>query len=307
MFGGVSPQGPTGKKTTGDIVHLPIGDLHPYSKQSTFKPYSEQKMNELVASIKEHGVLSPVLVRPCNSGYEIIAGHNRIAASKLAEKSAVPAIVRDDLDDEAADILFVETNFAQREEICTSERAKGYRLKHDAMKRQGKRTDLSESELSGRSAHILGQEDRISANSVFRYIRLSYLSDGLLEIADEGRISIRSGTELSYIERADTQNTLSAYLQEHKKARVTEDQAKRLRQLADESDLSLDQIAAILSPPKREKKKALSKAVKVPVKRLRDAFTDAEYADLDDNKLVEMLLAAFLQQRNHSGSEVLNE
>ena len=152
MFGGADTLPvQTGEKNTGDIVHLPIDELHPYSKQSTFRPYTDQKMQELVSSIKEHGVLSPVLVRlnPYGGGYEIIAGYNRTTASKLAEKNTIPVIIRDDLDDEAADILFVETNFMQREELAISERAKGYRVKYDAIRNPGKGAFKMTKEISG--------------------------------------------------------------------------------------------------------------------------------------------------------------
>lgn len=297
---------PAMEETGGNgVTEIPIADIHSYLKQGAFKPYAEQKLQELADSIKEHGVLSPVLVRPrAAGGYELIAGHNRRDASKLAGKDTVPAIIRD-MDDETADILFVETNMNQRELILISERAKGYRIKYDAMKRQGARNDLSgEKNVRGRVLDQIAEDEDMTGSTVFRYVRLGYLCDELLDLADLSRIIVMAGVELSYIENTVSQQAIAFYLQQHDKVKIQHDAAKALRKLAAAKELTGADISGILAPV-AEKQSKPPKDVKIPVNMLRDAL-GGEYDSYDDKSLIALILT-LLRSKKADETEVLNE
>ena len=191
-----------GRKTE-EIKPIKISELKPYAEQP-FKVIDNEEMDELVASIKENGVLSPVVARPHpEGGYEILSGHRRVRASELAGKDEVPVVVKD-LDDDTAVILLVDSNL-QRENILPSEKAFAYQMRLEAMKRKAGRpskenvSQIATNFVSGRSDEILGEQVGESKDQIRRYIRLTELIDPLLEMVDTKAMALNAGVELSYL------------------------------------------------------------------------------------------------------------
>ena len=189
-------------KSRESVREIPLGEISDFPNHP-FKVKMDESMADMAESVKQYGVLVPALVREKpEGGYEMIAGHRRKMASELAEKKEIPCIVRNLTDDEAI-IIMVDSNL-QREQILPSEKAFAYKLKLDAMKRQGKRTDLTSEpvawKLKGKeSAEILGQQVGESKDTVRRYIRLTELITPILDMVDSGKIAIRPAVELSYL------------------------------------------------------------------------------------------------------------
>ena len=187
------------------IVYLPLSELHT-PRNHPFKVIDDAAMQEMAESVKQSGVLSPGIVRPMeNGGYELLAGNRRKRASELAGLDQMPIITKNLTDDEAI-ILMVDSNL-QREELLPSEKAFAYKLKLDAMKRQGVRTDLTSSPLGTklRSDEELSQQVGESRNQIQRYIRLTELTPDLLELVDEKKIAFRPAVELSYLTKEEQQ------------------------------------------------------------------------------------------------------
>lgn len=187
----------TDSKTT--ITELPVDLLVPFTEHP-FRPYSGEQLWELVRSIEENGVLTPILVRPAKDGqrYEIISGHNRVNAARRAGLNTIPATVRE-LDDDAATLAMVESNLRQREQLLPSEKAFAYKMRLDAMKHQGKAT----SDPVGPKLTTERIADGESALQVKRYIRLTNLITPFLDMVDENRMAMRPAVELSYLPRED--------------------------------------------------------------------------------------------------------
>lgn len=184
------------------IYDLNLKDIEPFPNHP-FKVRNDDEMNQLAESIKDNGIIVPIIVRPIDGGkYQTVAGHRRSYASKLAGKKTIPAIVRNLTDDEAT-ILMVDSN-NQRETLLPSEKAFAYKMRLDAIKRQGKRTDLTSapvgSKLGGARSNLeLAAESPDSKTQIQRYIRLTYLAPELLSLVDEGRIKMRPAVEISYL------------------------------------------------------------------------------------------------------------
>ncbi len=248
------------KRHEGDITEMPLENLHTF-KDHPFKVLDDEHMNELVESIKEKGVLTPAIVRKRDEGgYEIISGHRRRHACELAGLSTMPVIIKE-MDDNDAIILMVDANI-QRENILPSERAFALQMKMNAIKQQGKRTDLtsshSDQKLSGElddestsgrdvpklTSEIIGEEEGLSGRQVKRYIRLTNLVPGLLERVDNGKIGIMQAVDLSFIEESDQEAILSALIKTDRK--MTAKQAKMLRGGAECKMLDEDIINDIL-------------------------------------------------------------
>lgn len=187
------------EESVDKIVYLPLSELHT-PKNHPFKVNDDAAMQEMIESVKQSGVLSPGIARPLeNGGYELLAGNRRKRASELAGLDQMPIIIKNLTDDEAI-ILMVDSNL-QREELLPSEKAFAYKLKLDAMKRQGMRTDLTSSPMGTklRSDEELAQQIGESRNQIQRYIRLTELTPDLLELVDEKKIAFRPAVELSYL------------------------------------------------------------------------------------------------------------
>jgi len=190
------------EKSNG-IEFLPISKLQPFSKHP-FKRHAPEKMRELADSIEERGVIVPILVRPLDSGmYEIVAGHNRVEASTLAGLDTVPCDIRE-MDDDTATILMVDSNL-QRETVLPSEKAWAYRYKLEAIKSQGKRNDLTSSQVGTklRADEIIAENSQDSRNQIQRYIRLTHLIPQLLDKVDEKKLAFIPAVELSYLKEQE--------------------------------------------------------------------------------------------------------
>lgn len=191
------------------VQNIPLGELHPF-KNHPFKVKDDAAMQDTVDSVREYGVLVPAIARPDPSGgYELIAGHRRHHASELAGKETMPVIIRD-LDDDAATIIMVDSNL-QRETILPSEKAFAYKMKLEAIKRQGERTDLTSSPLDKKlkgltSAQQVSQKSGDSQPQIYRYIRLTELIPPMLDMVDSGKIAFRPAVELSYLSKEQQQS-----------------------------------------------------------------------------------------------------
>ena len=275
---------------------IPIGKLHPFENHP-YKVQDNEEMEQLAESIRMNGILSPLIVRPKENTvdeYEIISGHRRIMASQKAGITEVPAFVVS-LDRNAATIALVDSNL-HREHICPSEKAFAYKMKLEAMKRQGLRTDLTSDQLGRKleTAEIIGEETGESKNQVRRYIRLTNLIPEILQYVDDGRISFTPAVELSYL----TEEEQHALLEQMEIQDCTPSlsQACRLKKLSREGDLSGDVLEAIM----REEKANQREMFKVPMERLRKFVPkgDAKQAEDFVMKACEYYHKYLIRQRN---------
>ena len=195
------------------VQQIPIGELFPF-KNHPFKVLDDESMQRTVESVEQYGVLSPLIARPRpEGGYEIISGHRRQHAAQLAGLETLPVIVRN-MDDDAAVLLMVDSNL-QRENILPSERAFAYKMKLEALKNQGARSDLTSTQLVSklRSNEQLGAENNQSRETVRRFIRLTNLVPELLDMVDEKKIAFNPAVELSYLDESQQRDFLEAMLQ----------------------------------------------------------------------------------------------
>jgi len=235
------------------VQKIPISELVPF-KDHPFKVVDDEAMLRTMESIAQYGVLTPLIARPLEDGtYEIISGHRRVHAAQAAGLTEVPVIVRD-MDDDAATVLMVDSNL-QRENILPSERAFAYKMKLEAMKRQGERTDLQEQATStqvGRkleTAEMVGKEVGDSRNQVRRYIRLTYLIPEFLDLVDEKKISFNPAVELSYLKPTEQEMFLS--VMEWSQNAPSLSQAQRLKKLSQEGKLTPDAMREIMNEVKK--------------------------------------------------------
>ena len=221
-----------------------------------FKVVDDEKMMDMVESIKEYGVLVPIIVRPVGNGnYEIVSGHRRHHAAVLAGQEEIPAIVRE-MDEDAAVLVMVDSNL-QRENILPSEKAFAYKMKLEAMNRQGQRTDLTLSQVGTRlrSDEIISNQTGESRNQIQRYIRLTNLVPPLLKLVDEGRIAFSPAVELSYLTKEEQAELWDLIEQED--ATPSLSQAIRMKQLSRMAKLTPEAIFAILSEEKPNQKEQI--------------------------------------------------
>ena len=229
-----------------------LSELHPF-KNHPFKVRDDEEMEKTVESVKQFGVLSPAIARPLESGgYELISGHRRHRASELAGKEDMPVIVRE-LDDDAATILMVDANL-QREIILPSERAWAFRMKLEALKHQGTRSDLTSSQVGMKlnreqSLDVIGEQSGSSRNQVHRYIRLTELIPELLEMVDEKKIAFNPAVEISYLTKEEQEELLDAM--DYAQATPSLSQAQRLKKFSKEGNCSLEAMKAIMSEEKK--------------------------------------------------------
>ena len=238
------------------VQQIPIGELFPF-KNHPFKVLDDESMQRTVESVEQYGVLSPLIARPRpEGGYEIISGHRRQHAAQLAGLDALPVIVRN-MDDDAAVLLMVDSNL-QRENILPSERAFAYKMKLEALKNQGARSDLTSAQLGRKleTADIVGQESGDSRNQVRRFIRLTNLVPELLDRVDEKKIAFNPAVELSYLDTNQQRDFLEAMNDTQNAPSLS--QAQRLKKLAQEGHFSYDVAFAVMG---EEKKDELDKVV----------------------------------------------
>ena len=232
------------------IQEIPLSELHPF-KDHPFKVKDDDAMIETADSIKKYGVLVPAIARPLpDGGYELVAGHRRRRASELAGKETMPVIVRD-LDDGAATIIMVDSNL-QRENLLPSERAFAYKMKLEAIKHQGARTDLSsvqvEQKLSARD-QVAKEAGERSGIQVMRYVRLTELIPELLDMVDEKKIAFNPAYELSFL-KPDEQQMLVETM-DYEQATPSLSQAQRMKKFSQDGKLSEDVMLAIMSEEKK--------------------------------------------------------
>ena len=241
------------------VQQIPIGELFPF-KNHPFKVLDDESMQRTVESVEQYGVLSPLIARPRpEGGYEIISGHRRQHAAQLAGLDALPVIVRQ-MDDDAAVLLMVDSNL-QRENILPSERAFAYKMKLEALKNQGARSDLTCGQighkLNGAKARdIVADESGDNARNVQRFIRLTNLVPELLDMVDEKKIPFNPAVELSYLDEAQQRDFLEAMNDTQNAPSLS--QAQRLKKLAQEGHFSYDVAFAVMG---EEKKDELDKVV----------------------------------------------
>ena len=241
------------------VQQIPIGELFPF-KNHPFKVLDDESMQRTVESVEQYGVLSPLIARPRpEGGYEIISGHRRQHAAQLAGLDALPVIVRQ-MDDDAAVLLMVDSNL-QRENILPSERAFAYKMKLEALKNQGARSDLTCGQfghkLIGANARdIVADESGDNARNVQRFIRLTSLIPELLDMVDEKKIAFNPAVELSYLDESQQRDFLEAMNDTQNAPSLS--QAQRLKKLAQEGHFSYDVAFAVMG---EEKKDELDKVV----------------------------------------------
>ena len=241
------------------VQQIPIGELFPF-KNHPFKVLDDESMQRTVESVEQYGVLSPLIARPRpEGGYEIISGHRRQHAAQLAGLDALPVIVRQ-MDDDAAVLLMVDSNL-QRENILPSERAFAYKMKLEALKNQGARSDLTCGQfghklIGAKARDIVADESGDNARNVQRFIRLTSLIPELLDMVDEKKIAFNPAVELSYLDEAQQRDFLEAMNDTQNAPSLSP--AQRLKKLAQEGHFSYDVAFAVMG---EEKKDELDKVV----------------------------------------------
>ena len=232
------------------IVEVPLSELHPF-KAHPFKVIDNEAMFDTAESIKQYGVLVPAIARPReDGGYELVSGHRRKRACELAALETMPVIIRN-LDDDAATIIMVDSNL-QRENILPSERAFAFKLKLEAIKRQGSRTDLTSSQVGtklNRADEIVAEQAGSSRNQVQRYIRLTELVPELLSMVDEKKIAFNPAVELSYLKSEEQLLLIDAMDTEQSTPSLS--QAQRLKKFSAEGNCTLEAMCAIMSEEKK--------------------------------------------------------
>ena len=275
------------------VQQIPIGELFPF-KNHPFKVLDDDSMSDTVESVKQYGVLSPLIARPRpKGGYEIISGHRRQHAAELAGLEPLPVIVRQ-MDDDAAIILMVDSNL-QREHIRPSERAFAYKMKLDAMKNQGTRSDLTSTQVVSklRSNEKLGAENNQSRETVRRFIRLTNLIPELLDMVDNKTVSFNPAVELSYLSPEQQQEVIRAMDDTQNFPSVS--QAKRIKKLAQDGTFTTETVVAIMG----EEKKSELDTVTIKNDTLRKYFPRS-YTPKQMEDTIIKLLEQWQKKRQHS-------
>ncbi|MBQ1788836.1 MAG: ParB/RepB/Spo0J family partition protein [Oscillospiraceae bacterium] len=235
------------------VQMIPLSELHPFEGHP-FRVVDDEEMQKTVESVKQYGVLTPAIARPDpDGGYEIISGHRRLRASELAGLDKLPVIVRE-MDDDTAIIFMVDSNL-QREHILPSERAFAYKMKLDAIKHQGARTDLGKESTSTQVAQKLsvekvGEDAGVSKDTVRRYIRLTELIPEIRDMVDEKKIAFNPAVELSYLKPEEQREFLDAM--DYAQAAPSLSQAQRLKKLSQEGECKLDAMCEVMNEVKKD-------------------------------------------------------
>lgn len=264
------------------VQQIPIAELFPF-KNHPFRVQDDEEMENAVKSISQYGVLTPLIARPRpEGGYEIISGHRRQHAAQLAGLKALPVIVRQ-MDDDAAVLLMVDSNL-QREQILPSERAFAYKMKLDALKRQGARSDLTSTQVAQKlSVEKVGEDAGVSKDTIRRFIRLTNLIPELLDMVDEKKISFNPAVELSYLDENQQRDFLEAMSDTQNAPSLS--QAQRLKKLAQEGHFSYDVAFAVMGEPKKDE---LDKVV-IKNDTLRKYFPESSTPREMEEKIIGLL------------------
>ena len=277
------------------VQQIPIGELFPF-KNHPFKVLDDEAMTRTVESIAQYGVLAPLIarLRPDGDGYEIISGHRRQYAAKLAGLDTLPVIVRQ-MSDDAAVILMVDSNL-QREHILPSERALAYKMKLEAIKNQGARSDLTSAQVGRKleAADIVGQEAGDSRNQVRRFIRLTNLIPELLDMVDEKKISFNPAVELSYLDESQQRAFLEAMDGTQNAPSVS--QAQQLKKMAQCGEFTYEKAFDILG----QEKKSEQDTVTIKNDILRKYFPRSYTPRQMEEKIIQLLDAWQKKQQRHN-------
>ena len=259
------------------VVDISLSEIQEFPNHP-FKVIVNEEMQDMAQSISEHGVLLPVLVRPLpNGGYQMISGHRRKKASEIANKETIPCIVRNLTDDEAT-IIMVDSNL-QREKILPSERAFAYKMKIEAMNRQGKRTDLTSSQIGKRlnAYEELAQEVGESRNQIHRFIRLTELTKPLLDMVDSEDIAFNPAVELSYLTKKEQEWLLNSI--ECNVATPSLSQAQEMKKLSQSGNLDEDKIEEIMSREKPNQVEKLKLDFKALAPKMPKGMPSTKYTE----------------------------
>ena len=266
------------------VQQIPIDALHPFTNHP-FKVLDDEAMTRTVESIAQYGVLAPLIARPRpdGDGYEIISGHRRQYAAKLAGLDTLPVIVRQ-MSDDAAVILMVDSNL-QREHILPSERAFAYKMKLDAIKNQGARSDLTSPQLAAkfRSDDAVAKDQGISGDTVRRYIRLTSLIPELLDMVDEKKISFNPAVELSYLDESQQRDFLEAMNDTQNAPSLS--QAQQLKKMAQQGELSYEKAFDVMGQEKRSEKDTVT----IKNETLRKYFPRSYTPKQMEEKIIQLL------------------
>ena len=265
------------------VMDIPLAEISDFPNHP-FKVTVDEKLLEMADSVKRYGVLVPAIVRPKqNGGYEMIAGHRRKKASELAERPTLNCIVRDLTDDEAI-IIMVDSNL-QREVILPSEKAFAYKMKLDAMKRQGQRTDLTSSPMGTklRADEQIALESGDSRNQVHRFIRLTYLIPELLDMVDENKIALRPAVELSYL--AEKEQRLLYEEIGYSDCTPSHAQAIKMRKFAEQGQLTAEVISSIMQEEKPNQKEQF----RMPREKISKYFPAGTPAEKIEDTIIKAL------------------
>ena len=265
------------------VQQIPIDALHPFTNYP-FKVLDDEAMTRTVESIAQYGVLAPLIARPRpEGGYEIISGHRRQYAAKLAGLDTLPVIVRQ-MSDDAAVILMVDSNL-QREHILPSERAFAYKMKLDAIKNQGARSDLTSPQLAAkfRSDDAVAKDQGISGDTVRRYIRLTSLIPELLDMVDEKKISFNPAVELSYLDESQQRDFLEAMNDTQNAPSLS--QAQQLKKMAQQGDFSYEKAFDVMGQEKKSEKDTVT----IKNETLRKYFPRSYTPKQMEEKIIQLL------------------
>mgnify|MGYP005888172867 CR=1 FL=1 len=265
------------------VQQIPIGELFPF-KNHPFKVLDDESMQRTVESVEQYGVLSPLIARPRpEGGYEIISGHRRQHAAQLAGLDTLPVIVRQ-MDDDAAVLLMVDSNL-QRENILPSERAFAYKMKLEALKNQGARSDLTSTQLVSklRSNEQLGAENNQSRETVRRFIRLTNLVPELLDMVDEKKIAFNPAVELSYLDESQQRDFLEAM--EDTQNAPSLSQAQQLKKMAQQGEFSYEKAFDVMGQEKKSEKDTVT----IKNETLRKYFPRSYTPKQMEEKIIQLL------------------
>ena len=293
------------------VIDIPLNEIHDFPDHP-FRVVQDDAMNEMAESVKQFGVLVPAMVRPADGGYELISGHRRKMASTLAGRDSLPCIVRDLSDDEAI-IVMVDSNL-QREQLLPSEKAKAYKMKLEAMKRQGKRVDLTLPQVAvkpddptcaqvghklvnPKSRDILAEQVGDSKSQIQRFIRLNNLVPEIMALVDEGKIGMTPAVELSYIPQEQQALVMEAI--DSEQATPSLSQAQRLRKMSTAGELNEDTALEVMmeqkKPPQSEKS-PLKGGITISEDRLKTIFPKT-WDRVRMEKLIYSLLETWARRR----------
>ena len=276
------------------VQMIPLSELHPFEGHP-FRVVDDEEMQKTVESVKQYGVLTPAIARPDpDGGYEIISGHRRLRASELAGLDKLPVIVRE-MDDDTAIIFMVDSNL-QREHILPSERAFAYKMKLDAIKHQGARTDLGKESTSTQVAQKLsvekvGEDAGVSKDTVRRYIRLTELIPEIRDMVDEKKIAFNPAVELSYLKPEEQREFLDAM--DYAQATPSLSQAQRLKKLSQEGECKLDAMCEVMNEVKKDDMTTIT----IPHDVLRKYFPKS-YTPQQMQDVIVKLLDQWQKKRN---------